>query len=96
MDLNLGLGKDSFIHIKNWYNELKKYCGDIPVVLFTNKVDLISKNKINKTEIQETVKKYNFIKHFTTSAKTGEGVTEAFNAIIKKLYFKYKQLSSQK
>ena len=26
------LGKDSFTHIQNWYDELIKYCGEIPVV----------------------------------------------------------------
>jgi len=90
------LGKDSFTHIENWNNELKKYCGDIPVVLFTNKVDLVKENNTSTIKIQELVKKYNFLRYFITSAKTGEGVIEAFNAIIDKLYFKYKQLSSQK
>ena len=90
------LGKESFTHIKNWHNKLKKYCGDIPVVLFANKVDLVSNNNINKTEIQGIVKKYNFFEYYITSAKTGYGVIEAFNAIIEKLHNKYKQLSSQK
>jgi len=90
------LGEDSFTHIRNWHNELKKYCGDIPVVLFANKVDLVNENGINEIEIQELVEAYNFLGYYITSAKTGQGVLEAFNAIIKKLYFKYKQLSSQK
>jgi len=90
------LGKDSLTHIENWYNELKKYCGDIPVVLFANKVDLVDTNNIDTIQIQELVHKYNFLRYFITSAKTGEGVIEAFNAIIENLYFKNKQLSSQK
>jgi small GTP-binding protein len=90
------LGNDSFAHIENWYNELIKYCGDIPVVLFANKVDLVENNKINTIQIQELVHKYHFLRYFITSAKTGEGVIDAFNAIIETLYFKYKQLSSQK
>jgi len=90
------LGADSFAHIKNWHDELKKYCGDIPVVLFANKVDLVKENNINSIKIQELINKYNFLGYYTTSAKTGEGVREAFNVIIEKLYYKYKQLSSQK
>ena len=90
------LGKDSLTHIENWYNELKKYCDDIPVVLFANKVDLVDTNNIDTIQIQELVHKYNFLRYFITSAKTGEGVIEAFNAIIENLYFKNKQLSSQK
>jgi Ras-related protein Rab-23 len=89
------LGKNSFLHIKNWYNELKKYCGDIPVVLFANKVDLIDQNNVNLLEIQEIVKKYNFLGYYISSAKTGQGVIEAFNAIIEKLYYKYKALASE-
>ena len=80
------LGKYSIIHIKNWYNELRKYCGDIPVVLFANKVDLVNKDNINSIKVQDIVKKYNFLGYNITSAKTGEGVMEAFNVIIEKLY----------
>jgi small GTP-binding protein len=89
------LGKDSFTHIENWYNELNKYCGDIPVVLFANKVDLVEKDNIDIIKIQEFVNRYNFLGFFITSAKTGQGVIEAFNAIIEKLYNKYKQLFFQ-
>lgn len=86
------LGKNSFIHIKNWYNQLNKYCGNIPVVLLVNKVDLVEKDNIDTIRIQELVHKYYFLRYFITSAKTGEGVIEAFNAIIEKLYFKFKSL----
>lgn len=82
------LGEESFHHIENWHNELKKYCSDIPVVLFANKVDLIEDVNLIKTSIQEIIKKQNFFGYFLTSAKTGQGVHEAFNAIIKKLYHK--------
>ena len=87
------LGKESFEHIDNWDNELKKYCSDIPIVLFANKVDLIKENSFDKTKIEEFVKKRNFLGYYLTSAKTGQGVRNAFNAIIDKLYSKYKPLS---
>ncbi|MFX1499041.1 MAG: Rab family GTPase [Promethearchaeota archaeon] len=88
------LGKKSFIHITNWYNELTKYCGIIPVIIFANKVDLVNQDELNELEIQNLVKENNFLGYYITSAKTGQGVIEAFNAIIKKLYYKYKNLSS--
>ena len=88
------LGKDSFIHVENWNNELKKYCGDIPVVFFANKVDLINPNELKLRDIQILVDKYNFLGFNITSAKTGEGVIEAFNTIIEKLYTENKKLSS--
>ena len=80
------LGKDSFTHIQNWYDELIKYCGEIPVVLFANKVDLIKNESIYEDKIQDTVEQYNFLGYYLTSAKTGEGVTDAFNILIDKLY----------
>lgn len=88
------LGNNSFTHIENWNDELKKYCDDIPVVLFANKVDLIEKINIDISRIEELVKNYNFLNYYTTSAMTGEGVIEAFNAIIEKLYLKYKNFAS--
>jgi len=85
------LGNNSFTHIENWNDELKKYCDDIPVVLFANKVDLIEKINIDISRIEELVKNYNFLNYYITSAMTGEGVIEAFNVIIEKLYLKYKK-----
>ncbi|MFX1569109.1 MAG: Rab family GTPase [Promethearchaeota archaeon] len=89
------LGKDSLLHIENWNNELNKYCGNIPVVLFANKVDLINENDLNESEIQNLVNKFNLLGYYITSAKTGQGVIEAFNAIIEKLYYKSKKLAFQ-
>jgi len=87
------LGEESFTHVTNWYHELKKYCGDIPVVLFANKVDLVDEDNLNEAKIQKLVKEYNFLGYYITSAKTGQGVIDAFNAIIEKLYNNYKKLS---
>jgi small GTP-binding protein len=80
------LGEDSFSHIKNWYEELKQYCGNIPIVLFANKVDLVDQKDINYNKINEVVEEFQLLGYYLTSAKTGEGVNEAFNTIIKKLY----------
>jgi len=88
------LGNESFKHIENWHNELKKYCGNIPVVLFANKVDLVEENELDIDKIQNIVNKHNFLGFYLTSAKTGQGVIDAFNAIINELYYKFKALSS--
>lgn len=88
------IGKDSFIHIKEWHNELKKYCVNIPIVLFANKVDLVEENDLDIDKIQNITNENNFFGYYLTSAKTGQGVIDAFNAIINELYYKFKALSS--
>ncbi|MFX1378735.1 MAG: Rab family GTPase [Promethearchaeota archaeon] len=88
------LGEESFNHISNWYNDIIQFCGKIPVVLFANKVDLIDENSLDTSIIQKIVNKHKFLDYYITSAKTGKGVVDAFNAIINVLYEKYKALSS--
>ncbi|MFX0140012.1 MAG: GTP-binding protein [Candidatus Hodarchaeota archaeon] len=88
------LGNTSFKNIRNWYDELKMRCGNIPVVLFGNKVDLIEESDLDTSKIQIIIKKLNIFKFYITSAKTGQGVNEAFNFIIEELYKKSKALSS--
>jgi len=89
------LGKKSFKHIVDWYRDICKYCDEIPVVIFANKVDLVDENSSDDSKIQKLVDKHNFLGFYKTSAKTGDGVIEAFNAIIEKLYHKYKALLSE-
>ncbi len=89
------LGTKSFEHIDDWYADISKYCGEIPIVIFANKVDLVNENSSDDTKIQELVDKYNFLGFYKTSAKTGDGVIEAFDAIIGNLYHKFKALSEE-
>lgn len=87
------LGKRSYEHIDNWFENIKKFCGDIPIILFANKMDLVEEDDINETVIQNLVKQHGFLGYYITSAKTGEGVHEAFNTLIEKLYRKSKPLT---
>ncbi|MFX0141873.1 MAG: Rab family GTPase [Candidatus Hodarchaeota archaeon] len=87
------LGSSSFNNIARWHEDLKQFCTNIPVVVFANKVDLVSENELDESIIQEIVKQRDFLGYFKTSAKTGQGVIEAFNAIIDELYRKFKALS---
>jgi small GTP-binding protein len=87
------LGKRSFNHITNWYNSLQKFCGNIPIILFANKVDLVEEDNLDHSKVQEIVDKNGFLGYYLTSAKTGKKVNEAFNAIITELYYKSKVLS---
>ena len=87
-------GKKSLEHVDEWYEDIKQYCGDIPTILFGNKVDLIDKKKLKEKKVQKLIKKFEFIGYYKTSAKTGEEVIEAFHALIKELYHKYKGLKA--
>jgi small GTP-binding protein len=86
-------GSDSFKHISKWHNDIKKFCGKIPIILLGNKVDLIDKNILDESRVLKLTRKREFLGHFLTSALTGEGVVEAFQAITNELYYKYKKLS---
>ncbi len=86
------LGEKSFKHIHNWDVDIKKYCGDIPVVIFGNKVDLIDEKQLDTSAIEKIVEENNYLGYFITSAKTGHGVIDAFDAIIEELYVKFKDM----
>ncbi len=88
------LGKDSYTHISYWYDDIIHFCGEIPIVLFANKVDLVDENDIDQSKIQKLVEKYKLLDYYLTSAKTGQGVVNAFNTIIRNLYDKYCAVSN--
>ena len=88
------LGEDSFNHIPDWHQDINQFCGDIPIIMFANKVDLIDEWNLDHKKIQDVVDKRKFLGYYITSAKTGYGVIEAFHAIIEELYHKFKALSS--
>lgn len=84
------LGRTSFQSVVHWNREIQEYCGKIPIVLFANKVDLIDEKNLDLSSIQTLVKDEGFQGYYITSAKTGQGVPDAFNAIINNLYNQYK------
>ena len=83
-------GKESIKSIEEWHDDIKKYCGELPIVLFGNKIDLVSDKNANDKQINKIKDARNFLGYYKTSAKTGNGVYEAFQAIIKELYNRYK------
>ncbi|MFX1307773.1 MAG: hypothetical protein ACFFDG_13255, partial [Promethearchaeota archaeon] len=89
------LGRESFKHISTWHNEIKKFCGDIPVVLFGNKVDLVDETTLDDENALKFVEKHEILGYYRTSAKTGQGVHDAFQKIIRELYHKYKGIYTE-
>jgi len=83
--------EESYNRITTWHEDIKKYTGDLPIVLFGNKVDLIDEKNLDDSKVQKIVEERDFLGYYKTSAKTGNGVFQAFQAIIKNLYQKYKE-----
>jgi GTPase SAR1 family protein len=84
------IDRDSLNHISEWYDDIMKYCGDIPIMIIGNKADLVDETKLDNSYIQEFISENKIIGHYLTSAKTRQGVIEAFNMIIEDLYDRYK------
>ncbi len=84
-------GRKSLKHIEKWNKEIKKFCGDIPVILFGNKIDLVDESRLNDEKILKFIDKEIYIDYIRTSAKTGHNVEKAFHRIIKELHNKYKE-----
>ncbi|MBD3352777.1 MAG: GTP-binding protein [Candidatus Lokiarchaeota archaeon] len=85
---------ETLVSVVEWYEDLKKYCGELPTILFGNKLDLVDDTDALGGKVNEIVEKYNFLGYYKTSAKTGEHVTDAFNRIIEILVEKALKIKS--
>jgi small GTP-binding protein len=75
--------EDTLKNVMTWYNELRRHVGVIPTILFGNKYDLLSDpNNFEDSIVEANVEMDKFYKFYKTSAKTGDHVHEAFDAII--------------
>lgn len=86
--------EDSFFNIDKWYTEVNTYLAPqlddgMPVVLVANKKDeipdRIPTEVVNFKVAQELATNKGLFACVETSAKTGEGITELFEKIIKEL-----------
>ena len=90
--------QDTISKMEKWAEELKSNCGDIPVLLFGNKIDLVDANELERNSalegsdasIEQLAKKHKFNAYYKTSALTGESVTDAFRTLIHTIYEKTK------
>ncbi|CAF0796087.1 unnamed protein product [Brachionus calyciflorus] len=75
----------SFEDIKQYREQIKrvKDCEDVPMVLVGNKIDLPSRN-VDIREAQKTADEYG-IPFVQTSAKTRQGVEEAFYTLVREI-----------
>jgi Ras-related protein Rab-21 len=77
--------RDSFTKVQHWVKELRKIVGkDIVLVIAGNKVDLEKNRQVDLKESEAFAKSVGAV-HVLCSAKTGQGVEQAFLEITKKM-----------
>ena len=81
--------KQSFKNIEVWLDEIRDNLDNPCIVLLGNKIDIEKKKwQVTQEEVNKFAqeKKFNF---YPTSAKTGEGINEAFTYIANLIYTKF-------
>lgn len=81
----------SYNNVGKWLADLKQHCGNIPIVLLGNKVDLIENGSnsdlaTSDSKVEQLAKDNKFLGYYKTSALTGDGVTDGFKALVSRLY----------
>lgn len=79
--------KQSFNDLQTWINRVNKYkdISSFPFILIANKIDLVNERQISQEECKEFAEK-NKMPYFETSAKSGQGVKEAINSLISRVF----------
>ena len=72
--------KKTLVDLDDWVDSTMKEAGKIPIIIALNKVDLEDKAEFGDKEATEVVKAFE-APFMYTSAKTGEKVQEAFEAL---------------
>ena len=72
-----------------WKNELHEIAGPIPFIIIGNKVDLQATRQVPINEALNLSSALGALNIFETSARTGEGVEEAFKLLAIKTYEYY-------
>ena len=86
-------GEKSFKHLQKWLEHIREHCGDIPIILFGNKIDLLDENLQLDNEyprsdvnLKKLASDLGILDYFHTSALTGEGVMSSFRILTHELH----------
>ncbi len=67
--------RDTLYELQGWFRSVQEVTGTVPVLVAANKVDLVEERVVSEADLSAS---FLSAPHFMTSAKTGEGVDEAF------------------
>ena len=85
---------ETYGHVAKWLSDIKEVCGNIPIILFGNKADLVDQNALatspnystSDVHVKKFAQDHKIIEYYKTSALTGQDVKGAFQALVFKLY----------
>jgi len=81
--------EETFYKLEEWIQELEEVLGyQIPFLLIGNKSDLVKKKRKFKPDTAKSFTKMYNTPYIETSAKTGEGVRDAFRELIVNVVYK--------
>ncbi len=73
--------RQSFYNVVKWFEEVYNQCGEIPLILIGNKIDM-DDPQISWNEARNIAKKFNTV-YFETSAKNDISVSLAFETLVR-------------
>ena len=83
--------RQSFLDVQKWLEKVKGECGEIPVFLIQNKIDLMNESKINEKEILEISKQLG-LTLFKVSVKDDIMVNDVFENLAVEYFKKGKKI----
>ena len=80
---------NSIISVMKWKTELNEIAGNIPFIIIGNKLDLQPRRQVPTVDALKMSSALGALSFFETSAKTGEGVENAFKLLAIKTHEYY-------
>lgn len=72
--------RESFEHLDKWLKDIYDQCGNIPIILVANKIDLTNEKVIPREEGERYALKKN-LTFYETSAKTGKMIVDVLEKL---------------